>query len=259
MDERMYSFNLFMNSVLPLFKEIALSMGLESKMFIKESVIQVSCLTEEGKKAIHFVIENRNMTTALGEHESPSIELEFPDVDHFNAFFKGTTKKMPKIKGLFSHLGLFAFTMKVLLRMAKLLSMTDAPEKTADKRLLCKLLFYLLSSGISQLNKLGHPAAKKWTKMSPRRVYAYSVDGHEDVAAYIMIEKGKSKSRRGRYTRSKPFFTMRFVDLDAALAVLQERGDTLELTKQEKLMMEGAPEFGGKLGDLMELVGSYVK
>ncbi len=259
MEEKIYSFNLFMNSVLPLFRVIALDMGLESKKFIKESVIQISCLTEEGKKAIHFTIEDRNMTTALGEHESPSVELEFSSIDHFNAFFKGTTKKMPKIRGMFTHMGIFVFTMKVLLRMSKLLSMTTAPETEKEKRLLCKLLFYLLSSGISQLNKLGHPAVKKWTGKSPRRVYAYTIDGHEDVAAYIMIEKGKSKSRRGRYTRSKPFFAMRFVDLDSALAVLQETGDTLELTKQEKLIMEGAPEFGGKLGDLMELVGSYVK
>ncbi len=258
MNEKMYSFNLFLNSVLPLFKVIALDIGIESKKFQKESIIQISSETEEGKRAIHFIIKDNDIKTILGVNKNPTVELYFKSVEHFNNFFKGKTKKMPKIKGM-SNFSLFSFTMKVLLRMSKLLSMTDSPKSEKDKGLLCKLMFYLLSSGISNLNKLNHPDVKKWTEKSPRRVYAYTVDGHEDVAAYIMIEKGKSRSARGRYTRSKPFFTMRFKDLDTALSVLQERGDLLKLAGEEKLMMEGAPEFGGKLGDLMELVGKLVK
>ncbi len=258
MNEKMYSFNLFLNSVLPLIKEIAISSGIDNSKFDKKSVIQISCITEEGKRATHFVIENREIKTILGVNDEPDVELEFGSVDHFNKFFLSQTKKLPKIRG-FKNFSLFIFTMKNLLKMGKLLGMKTAPSNEGDKRLLCKLLFYLLTSGISQLNKLGHPTVKKWTEMSPKRVYALTVDNNEEVAAYIVVEKGKSKSARGRYNRSKPFYTMRFVDLDSALAVLQETGDTLELTKQEKLIMEGAPEFGGKLGDLMELVGSYVK
>ncbi len=259
MNDTMYTCNLFMNSVLPLFKEIAVAGGaLEADRFVPEQVVQFSCQTEEELKAIHFVIANHEMTTVLGAHEAPTLELHFKTVEHFNAFFKNKTKKLPSIRGI-KNFKLFVFTMKALLRMGGLLSMTKAPKKEEDKRLLCKLLFYLLTSGISQLNKLGHPDVRKWSEKSPRRVYALTVDGYEDVAAHVMIERGKSRSRRGRYLRSKPFYTMRFVDLDSALAVLQETGDTLTLTGEEKLIMEGAPEFGGKLGDLMMLVGSYVK
>ena len=44
--------------------------------------------------------------------------------------------------------------------MADLLGATEAPKDEATKELLVKCYFYLLSSGISQLNKMGHEGIK---------------------------------------------------------------------------------------------------
>lgn len=143
--------------------------------------------------------------------------------------------------------------------MSSLLSVKEAPEALEDKELLTRLMFYLLTSGISQLNKLKEPSVHEWAKKSPDRVYALTVSGYEDLGAYIRVKAGKSRSARGNYKRSKPFLTMRFADVDSALAILLQTGDLLNLTAEEKLIMEGAPEFGAKLGDFMMLVGSIIQ
>ena len=143
--------------------------------------------------------------------------------------------------------------------MAKLLGASDIPEKEEDRQLLVKLYFYLLSSGISQLNKSGHPEVSKWAKSSPDRVYAWAVDGCPELSAYIRVKNGNTKACRGQYTRSKPFFTMRFDSTTSALGILLSKDEMLKSTAEGKLIMEGAPEFGAQLGEYMLLVGSYAK
>ena len=116
-------------------------------------------------------------------------------------------------------------------------------------------MFYLLTTGISQLNKAGHPQVHKWTDPSPDRVYAYAVDGHPELGAYIRIKAGKSKAFRGQYTRSAPFFTMRFDSVHSALGTLLQTDDMLAATAAGRMSMEGSPEYGAELGALMMMVG----
>ncbi|MBO5229987.1 MAG: hypothetical protein J6B52_01050, partial [Clostridia bacterium] len=70
---------------------------------------------------------------------------------------------------------------------------------------------------------------------------------------------GKSKAGRGTYKRALPFFTMRFDCLDSALGILMGTADMLEFTKESKLIMDGAPEFGAQIGDYMMKVGDYAR
>ncbi len=252
-----YTARLFLDSVLPVFKELA--MGEKKKLFKGQSgIIQISVKTTQGVWGTHFVLENGEMKTVLGVADHPDVCLHFPTTRKFNAFFKGTSKKLPKITG-FKRPRLLAATFITLLRMASLLGAKEAPKDPEEQKLLTKLLFYLLSSGISTLNKAGHPLVKEWTQRSPDRVYAWIVDEEEELAAHIRIKAGKSRSARGRYTRSQPFLTMRFADVESALGILLQTGDLLQMTMDEKLIMEGAPEYGAKLGDLMMLVGSYIQ
>lgn len=252
-----YTARLFLDAVLPLFKELAMS---EKKaLFDKQSgVIQVSVKTTRGIWGTHFVLTEGEMTTVLGTHEEPDVELHFPTISKFNGFFKGTSKRLPKITG-FRRPRLLIATFITLLRMASLLGAKEAPKKEAEQKQLVKMLFYLLSSGISTLNKADHPEVKAWTKPSPDRVYAWLVESDEELAAHIRIKAGKSRSARGRYQRSQPFLTMRFADPASALGILLQTEDLLAMTMDEKLVMEGAPEYGAKLGDLMMLVGSYIQ
>ena len=143
--------------------------------------------------------------------------------------------------------------------VSALSSLVKAPEKEEDKRLLVKCYFYLLSAGISALNKMGHETIHDWTSKSPDRVYAWKVNDEPTVSAYIRIKAGKSKAGRGEYKRALPFFTMRFDNLDSALGILMSIDDMLESVQKGKLIMDGAPEFGAQIGEYMLLVGALAK
>ncbi|HHT43883.1 MAG TPA: hypothetical protein GXZ89_00050 [Fastidiosipila sp.] len=256
-DDR-YAAAIFFNAVLPLVREIAERTSLKKAFANKSGVLQISATDEDKMWATHFVLEDGVFTTKLGAATDPDVELRFPNLAHFNAFFRGTTKKLPKIRG-FTKLSLLVPFLRTLLKMQKLLGSDDIPADEETKELMTRLYFYLLSSGISQLNKQGHPAIVDWVKMSPNRIYAWSVDGHEDVAAHLRIQAGKSKAMRGPYTRSQPFFKMRFDSFDSALAILLGKGDMIEMIASGQMILDGAPEFGAKIGEYMLLVGSYAK
>jgi hypothetical protein len=153
----------------------------------------------------------------------------------------------------------FGVFMMALLKMSSLLTAAKPPEKEEDKRLTVKCYFYLLSSGISTLNKMGHPDIHDWTSKSPDRVYAWKVDGEDSVSAYIRIKAGKSKAGRGEYKRALPFFTMRFNNLDSALGILMSIDDMIESVQKGKLIMDGAPEFGAQIGAYMMEIGAMAK
>ena len=262
--EALYSNKIFLNAALPLVKVIANDDPKLKKKFEKaHAVIQVSCLDPEvegGKRGMHFVVNSGEWLVHTCLTEDPHIELQFKSVENLNDFFKGkiTPAGIPKIKGLKKADVLISFVM-VLLKMANLLGATEAPKDEATKELLVKCYFYLLSSGISQLNKLGHPEIKDWTTKSPDRVYAFAVDGYPQVAAYLRIKAGKSRAGRGEYKRAMPFFTLRFNNLDSALGILMSTDDMLEATKAGRLIMDGGPEFGAQLGGFMLEIGDLAK
>ncbi|MBQ2774944.1 MAG: hypothetical protein IJF40_03505 [Clostridia bacterium] len=264
--DEIYTNKLFLNAVLPLIKVIANDVpSLKKKFEHAHAVIQVSALdpeSPEGKVATHYVVNSGEWVVHNDKVDAnPHVELEFKSIETMNAFFKGSIgpKTLPKMKGIAKHTGLFVSFMMVLLKMSSLLTAKSIPEDEDTKLLLTKCYFYLLSSGISQLNKLGHPDVHGWTLKSPDRVYSWAVDGHEEISAYLRIKAGKSRAGRGVYKRAMPFFTMRFNNLDSALGILMSIDDMLESVKAEKLIMEGAPEFGAQLGEYMMLVGSYVQ
>ncbi len=258
-NQERYANIIFLNAVLPLLKVIVEDDEKLSNKFSKlTGTLQISALYEEGKVGTHYEIEEGSITVVKGVIEAPTLELEFKSIELFNGFFKGTSKKLPKIKGI-RHLKLLMASLGGLMKMANLLGLNTPPPEEKEKKLLVRLYFYLLSSGISQLNKVGHPEISKWVKKSPDRVYAWTVENDEELSAFLRIKAGNSKASRGIYKRSKPFFTMRFDSTESALGILMEIDDMIESTIKGKLVMEGAPEFGAQLGDYMTIVGGYAK
>ena len=262
--EALYSNKIFLNAALPLVKVIANDdPKLRQKFEKAHAVIQVSCLDPEvegGKRGMHFVVNSGEWLVHTCLTEDPHIELEFKSVENLNDFFKGkiTPAGIPKIRGI-KYTGTLVSFVMVLLKMADLLGATEPPKDEATKELLVKCYFYLLSSGISQLNKMGHPGIKDWTSKSPDRVYAFAVDNYPQVSAFIRIKAGKSRAGRGEYKRAMPFFTLRFNNLDSALGILMSTDDMLESTRTGKLIMDGAPEFGAQLGAYMIMVGDMAQ
>ncbi|MGE5679156.1 MAG: hypothetical protein ACM3ZR_13965 [Pseudomonadota bacterium] len=256
--EELYGSRIVLNAVLPLVKVIVESKPALSKHFQgKTGRIQVSALDPDGKTAMHFDIQDGQWTVLRGLADSPDLELEFCSIAAMNSFFAGKSKRLPRIKG-WHKLGMLVGFFKSLLTMSGLLSSKEPPSSEENKELMVKLFFYLLSSGISQLNKAGQPEVAKWAGRSPDRVYAWAVTGKPELSAYIRVKAGNSKAARGEYTRSKPFFTMRFDSVDSALGILMQKDNMLESTANGKLTMEGGPEYGAQLGEFMMLVASYV-
>lgn len=263
-DEVRYTNKVFMAGALPLMKTIATDVPeLKKKFEGVNAIYQVSAkVNAEDKEAVHFIIENGEWSVKLGEYlgqEKIDGELAFSSMEKMNAFMKGDMTKLPKMK--IKSLGKFLKFMQVLLKMSALLGIKRPEDvKTeAEKILLCKLYFYLLSSGISQLNKLGHPDIHEWTLKSPDRCYQWEVVGHPECTAYIRIKAGKSRAGKGEYKRAKPFFNMKFDCPDSALAILMSTGDMFQMTANQQLMMEGGPEFGVQIGDYMMLVGALAQ
>ncbi|NLA76437.1 MAG: hypothetical protein GX851_01160 [Clostridiales bacterium] len=264
--EEILTNKIFLNAVLPLIKVIANDVpSLKKKFENAHAVIQVSALdpdAPDGKVATHFVVNSGEWLVHNDKvTRDPHIELEFKDIPTMNAFFKGKIgpATLPKMRGVLKHTGAFVSFMQVLLKMSSLLSAKQPPEDETTKELMVKCFFYLLSSGISQLNKNGHEGVHEWTSKSPDRVYAWAVDGYPQISAYLRIKAGKSRAGRGEYKRALPFFTLRFNNLDSALGILLSTDDMLASMKAGKLMMDGAPEFGAQVGEYMMLVGALAQ
>ncbi len=266
-DDELYASRIFLNAALPLLKVIAADKDGVRKGFAgKSGTVQVSALTGsagdgEGPEKIgtHFFVEDGALRFAKGLHGSPDIELEFPTVAGLNGFFSGKSKKLPRIKGGLRRPALLVATFKALLSMAAALGAKEPPASEADRDLVVKMYFYLLSSGISQLNKAGHRAVSRWVASSPDRVYAWTVEGKPELSAYLRVKAGNSRAARGVYERSKPFFTMSFDSTESALGILLSIDDMVEATKAGRIIMKGAPEFGAAIGEYMLLVGGYAK
>ncbi len=257
---------IFLNAALPLLKVIANDVPSLAKKFEKiHCIYQVSALdpsAPEGKYATHFTVNNGEWKVCADKVATNAhIELEFKNMETMNAFFKGKIgpSTLPKMKGVVKKPLEFAAFMMVLLKMSSLLTITEAPADEETQKLAVKCFFYLLSSGISQLNKHGHEGVHDWASKSPDRVYAWAVDGYPEVSAFLRVKAGKTRSGRGTYKRAMPFFTMRFDSLPSALGILLSTDDMLESTKRGKLIMDGAPEFGAQIGDFMMQVGDYAK
>lgn len=264
--EELYSNKIFFNAALPLVKVIANDVESLKKQFKNvHAVIQVSALdpdAEGGKIGMHYVVNGEEWLVHLNRVDpAPHVELEFKSIEAMNAFFKGKIgpATLPKMRGVIKHFGAFKAFLMTLLKMSSLLSATEPPKDEQTKQLMVKCFFYLLSSGISQLNKMGHTEIRAWTQKSPDRVYAFAVNDHPEVAAYLRIKSGKSKAGRGEYKRAMPFFTLRFRTFDNALGILLGTDDMLEAVKKGDLIMDGAPEFGGQIGTFMLEVGALAK
>ena len=257
---------IFMNAALPLLKVIAADVPDINKKFKKvHCVYQISALCPDapgGKYATHFQVNGDEWLVHADKVDpKPFVELEFKSMGAMNDFFKGKMgpATLPKMKGILKHPKEFIAFLMALLKMSSLLGATEPPPDIETKRLLVKCYFYLLSSGISQLNMHGEEAVKAWTAPSPDRVYSWAVDGEPTCSAYLRVKAGKTRAGRGEYKRALSFFKMRFDSLDSALGILLGTADMLDFTRQGKLIMDGAPEFGAQIGDFMLMVGDFAK
>jgi len=138
-----------------------------------------------------------------------------------------------------------------LLLYLKVLMPTARPKDPFKRRMKVKLTLYMITTALSQYNKGGDPEMAKWTGKQPERIYQMSVDGEEDIAAYLRVKAGKSKAGRGIYKKRHPFVHMRFGGIDGAMPVILNDVDMVAAVKNGYLIVEGSPEYGRDVGDFM--------
>lgn len=259
-DNEIYATGIVLHAVLPLLRHIAAGTPALAAAFAgKSGTIAVTAGKGDAMVGTSFRVEDGGLVVVPGPMPDADVAIAFGSEASMNAFFAGGIKGLPAIRGALKRGDLFRPFLKTLLRMASLLKSKGLPKTAEDRELLVRSMFYLLSSGISRLNKLGYPSIAAWAKKSPDRVYSWSVEGRPELSAWIRVKAGNSKAGRGEWSRSRPFFDMRFESVDAALGTLLEIDDMFEASASGRIRMLGGPEYGSALGEYMMVVGAYAK
>ncbi len=238
---------IFLRSALPLVKTLAEENPTLKMLFPKSAVIQFAA--KNADVGAYILFEEGEINVKQGLAEKADLTITFKNVAEMNAFFAGKMK-IPSFKGIKNiHL---LFRILPLLLGLKIL-MPDAMPKTPEKKALkVKLLLYMVTNALSQLNKGGDEEMQKFTKNSPDRIIQWSVEG--GPSAYLRVKNGKSKAGRGFYARRRPFLHMRFNGIDGAFMVLTSQTPLVEAVKLGYVATDGSPEHAKEIGYHMQRI-----
>jgi hypothetical protein len=197
----------------------------------------------------HLVFADDGLEVVQAVHEKPTVCFTFKDLKSLNDFFAGKLA-LPSIKGI-GRLDVILRTLPLLLSLKILMPAAD-PKNPAKRALKVKLLLYMVTTALSQLNKAGEPIMAKLAEKSPDRVYQWIVE--DGPSAYLRMRAGKTKAGRGIYTRRRPFVLMRFPSIEGAYQVLTSKVALVEAVKQGYVVTEGAMEYSKEIGICMQTV-----
>ena len=133
----------------------------------------------------HLIFADDDLEVVQGLHEKPTVSFNFKDQKSLNDFFAGKLA-LPSIQGLW-RLDVILRTVPLLLSLKMLMPDAD-PKDPAKRALKVKLLLYMVTSALSQLNKAGEPAMAKLVEKSPDRIYQWIVEG--GPSAYLRMKAG---------------------------------------------------------------------
>jgi len=242
---------LFTYAVFPVIKVLLNDdPGTKKKFATVVAEVQFLAKDPEGNVGAYLSFDKGDYSVTQGFCEKPDITFSFPTVKKMNDMLGGKPV-LPGIKG-FGKLGLLIKVFGVLLKL-KLMMPNARPKDQLNKYLKVKLAFYMVATALSQLNKGGEENMLKWTAKQPDRIYQISVE-NTDIAVYLRVKGGKSKSGRGFYTRKRPFVHMKFSGLDGAIAVLLKDVEFVSGVGKGYVSIEGAPEYAAQLNDFMQRI-----
>jgi len=197
----------------------------------------------------HLIFADDGLEVVQGIHEKPTVSFTFKTLKSLNDFFAGGLA-LPRVKGLM-RLDVILRTVPLLLSLKMLMPDSD-PKDPAKRALKVKLLLYMVTSALSQLNKAGEPAMAKLVEKSPDRIYQWIVEG--GPSAYLRMKAGNTKAGRGVYTRRRPFVLMKFPDIEGAYQVLTSKVPLVEAVKEGFVVTEGAMEYSKEIGIRMQMI-----
>jgi hypothetical protein len=98
----------------------------------------------------------------------------------------------------------------------------------------------------------------EWCKRQPDRIYQFVVDkeggGEPEIACYLRVKAGKSKSGHGVYTRRTPFVLFHFFNVVGAMKVLLKDGGFVQGVEEGCVEIVGSPEYAMYLNDFMAVL-----
>ncbi|MHA1568577.1 MAG: hypothetical protein ACTSXZ_03835 [Alphaproteobacteria bacterium] len=240
---------LFLRAALPLTKVVREEDKL-LRLLTKNMSAVVQFEAKRSDTAAHMVFADDQLEVKAGKHDKPTVSFVFKDLASMNDFFAGKLA-LPWIKGLI-RLDVVVRTVPLLLALKML--MPDADPKEPEKRALkVKLLLYMVTTALSQLNRAGDEQMTSMTEKSPDRIYQWVVE-KGGPAAYLRMKNGKTKSGRGVYTRRRPFVLMKFPDIEGAYMVLTSKAPLVEAVKKGYVVTEGAMEYSKEIGLRMQYI-----
>lgn len=242
---------IFLRSALPLVKVLAEEKPYMKKLFPKEGILQFA--VKDSDIGAHLIWQEGELDVGQGIHPYADFTLTFKTVRDLNAFFAGKTvlPAPPKLKDVFLKTHLLLRALPMLLGL-KILMPDAIPEEPEKKALKVKLLLYMVTNALSQLNKAGDEKMRKLTEKSPDRIFQWTVKN--GPSAYLRIKNGKSKAGRGIYKRRRPFVLMEFPDIDGAFMVLTSQAPLIEAVKKGYVKTEGAMEYSKEIGLQMQRI-----
>jgi len=245
---------LFLTAALPLAKVLR-----EDDKIIRSLTKNMNALVQFEVKntefAAHLIFENDTLDVKQGRHEKPTVRFVFRELKLFNDFFAG--RMPPKLAYLLVdscgmwRLDVVGRVLPLLLGLKILMPDAD-PKNPAKRAMKVKLLLYMVTTALSQLNKAGDPEMNDLTKTSPDRIFQFMVIN--GPAAYLRMKAGKTKSGRGIYTRRRPFVLFRFPDMEGAYNVLTSKVPMVEAVSKGYLQLEGAMEYQKEIGLHMQRI-----
>jgi hypothetical protein len=240
---------IFLRSCLPLVKVVAEERASYRKLLFRASGV-VQFRARDSQQAAYVELLDGSVQVTQGLHEKPGVTLTFKTLEALNTFFAGGVA-LPSVCGLLglpSLIRLLPFLLKL-----KILLPSAMPQDPAGKALKVKLLLYMVTNALSQLNKGGDEMMVKLVSKSPDRIFQWTVEGG-GPAAYLRMKAGRTKAGRGTYTRRRPFVHLIFPDINGAFETLTQRVSTVDAVRHGFLRMEGAMEYTKEIGVLMQRV-----
>jgi len=255
---------IFLRSVLPLLKVVWQDRAQFPHKFRKTKAVfqfvalEPAALPPEDRGA-YLQVQEGQLSVHTGIHQQPTLTYEFKTQVALNDFFAGKSV-LPRIRGLFRHPILNMKVLQLLMAL-RILDPETPTKKPADRELRVKLIMYMLTHALSQLQKGQHPDMCQLVDKSPDRIYQWSIEG-TDIASYLRMHKGKAKSGRGIYSKRRPFVHFVFSSIDAAFEVYTNTDSQMAAVEKGYVYTWGSPEYSRKISILQQkidelLTGQY--
>ncbi|MCL2127287.1 MAG: hypothetical protein FWH38_03440 [Treponema sp.] len=245
---------LFFNAAFPVMQVVLDDdPAMNAKFREVRATVQI-CAKEGGELlACHLVFDRGKITINQGPAETPDIVLSFNSVAKMNTMFRGGAA-LPSIKG-FSKPGLLIKVFSLLMSLMIMMP-SSRPKDPVKQKLKVKMSLYMITRALSTYNKLGNPEMAEWCRRQPDRIYQFIVGDKAapEIACYLRVKAGKSKSGHGVYTRRSPFVLFHFPSVEGALKVLLKDVGFVEGVEKGCVEVLGSPEYAMGINDFMAVL-----